>query len=247
MNPHALEVLEYTSALEAVAARCGSEQGRQALLARRPGTDVQPLRHELARVAESRAAHELHPTWVPPLPPDARSAIRSLGLEGAVLAASDLLVLLRLVEASGTLARELPGLLAPEAPPGGLSALQARLLDDEPEAARLRGIVDDDGVIRDDASPELRKIRRHVQAARNRIVRRLEGFVASLPDRVRVPDASVSVRDGRYVIQIRREGKSEVGGVIHGESATGATLFVEPPLALQLMNEILELEREEDR
>ncbi|CAN5778854.1 hypothetical protein BH23GEM11_BH23GEM11_03450 [soil metagenome] len=247
MNRHALEVLEYAAAVEAVAARCGSEQAREALRARTPGTDVDRLRQELARVAETAAVHVSCPTWAPPLPPEARAALRSLGMEGAVLSASDLLVLLRLVEAAGTLARELPDLLAPDAPPGGLSALGGRLLDDEPTATRLRSIVDDDGLIRDDASPDLRKIRRGIQSARNRIVRRLEGFVSSLPDRVRVPDASVSVRDGRYVIQIRREGKSEVGGVIHGESATGATLFVEPPLALQLMNEILELERAEDR
>jgi DNA mismatch repair protein MutS2 len=247
VNRHALEVLEYAAALEAVALRCGSEQAREALRARTPGTDVGPLRDELARVAETVAVHGSHPTWAPPLPPDARAALRSLGLEGSVLSAADLLVLLRLFEASGRLARELPDLLADDPPVRGLSTLRMRLLDDEPEAARLRGIVDDDGVIRDDASPELRRIRRQIQSARNRIVRRLEGFVASLPDRVRVPDASVSVRDGRYVIQIRREGKSEVGGVIHGESATGATLFVEPPLALELMNEILELERAEDR
>jgi DNA mismatch repair protein MutS2 len=247
VNRHALEVLEYAAALEAVAARCGSEQARESLRARTPGTDVGALRDELARVAETVAVHGADPAWAPPLPPDARSALRSLGLDGAVLTAADLLVLLRLLEASGRLARELPDLLADDAPARGLSTFRKRLLDDESGAGRLRGIVDDDGAIRDDASPELRRIRRQIQSARNRIVRRLEGFVASLPERIRVPDASVSVRDGRYVIQVRREGKSEVGGVIHGESATGGTLFVEPPLALELMNEILELERAEDR
>ena len=247
MNPHALEVLDFHAALQAVAARCGSELGRAALLARVPGTDVPALRGELSRVTEALLLHRTHPDWVPPSPPDARRSLRTLALEGAVLTSPDLLILLRLLEASGTLARVLPPLLEAGAPETGLAALGSRVLDDEPTTTYLAGIVDEDGVIRDGASPALRQVRRRIQVARTRIVRRLEAFVASLPDRVRVPDASVSVRDGRYVIQVRREGKSEVGGVIHGESASGATLFVEPPLALQLMNEIHALEREEDR
>lgn len=247
MNPHALEVLDFHAALQAVAARCGSVLGRAALLAREPGTDVPALRAELARVAEAVLLHRTHPDWSPPPPPDARRPLRTLALEGAVLTSPDLLVLLRLLEASGALARELPALLGAEAPDTGLAALGSRAVDDEPATTYLAGIVDEDGSVLDGASPALRQLRRRIQVARNRIVRRLESFVAALPERVRVPDASVSVRDGRYVIQVRREGKSEVGGVIHGESASGATLFVEPPLALQLMNEIQALEREEER
>jgi DNA mismatch repair protein MutS2 len=247
VNSHALEVLDFHAALEAVAARCGSELGRAALLGRAPGTDVPALRRELERVAEATTLHLDHPEWAPPPPPDARRPLRVLGLEGAVLSSLDLLVLLRLLDASGTLARELRALLGDVATDTGLALLAARLVEDEAAARVLRGIVDDDGVVRDGASSTLRQLRRRIQSARTRIVRRLEALAASLPDRVRVPDASVAVRDGRYVIQIRREGRSEVGGVIHGESATGATLFVEPPLSLQLMNEIQALEREEDR
>src|SRR5690606_25409510 len=73
----------------------------------------------------------------------------------------------------------------------------------------------------------------------------LERYVATLPERFAVEDASVTVRDGRYVIPLRREGKGHVGGVIHDESATGATLFVEPPVATAAMNDLRDLEREE--
>src|SRR5690606_26967255 len=76
---------------------------------------------------------------------------------------------------------------------------------------------------------------------------RLERYVASLPERVRVADASVTVREGRYVIPVRREGRSEVGGIVHDKSASGNTLFVDPPIAIELMNRLRELELAEAR
>jgi DNA mismatch repair protein MutS2 len=107
--------------------------------------------------------------------------------------------------------------------------------------------VDDEGVVRDSASPELASIRRALRDTRGNIVRKLEKVLAGLPDRFRVDDASVSIRGDRYVIPVRREGKAPVGGIVHGESATGATLFIEPPLAIELTNELHELERKEAR
>ena len=60
-------------------------------------------------------------------------------------------------------------------------------------------------------------------------------------------DASVGIRDGRYVVPVRQEGKRDVGGIVHDESQTGGTLFVEPPMAIELTNELRGLEREETR
>ena len=56
---------------------------------------------------------------------------------------------------------------------------------------------------------------------------------------------AVTLRDGRYVIPVRREGRGSVGGIVHGASASGATLFVEPPAAVEFGNRIRELEAEE--
>ncbi len=253
MNRHALDVLEFDLVLRAVAARAGSELGREALLSRSPQADLAAVTTELERVAEARAHLEQHPEWAPPLPPDARRALRVLEMEGGVLEAEDLLVALRLLQASAGLRRALdeapaedatdPGAASPA--PRHLTAMGAELTAWPEEEARLERTVDDEGRIRDRASPELRSIRTKLRAARSRIVSRLEAYLRTLSDRIRVPDASVTVRDGRFVIPIRREGKSEVGGIIHGESGSGATLFVEPPLALRLMSELSELERDE--
>ncbi len=107
--------------------------------------------------------------------------------------------------------------------------------------------MDRDGTVLDSASRELGRIRARLRQLHGKVVQALEKLLRTLPDRIVVPDASVTIRDGRYVIPIRREGRGEVGGVVLDESATGATLFVEPPVALELMGELRELQREEAR
>ena len=69
--------------------------------------------------------------------------------------------------------------------------------------------------------------------------------MAQLEPHQRVPDMSVTMRNGRYVIPVRREGRAAIGGIVHDESATRGTLFVEPPAAVEFGNRIRELEAEE--
>ena len=69
--------------------------------------------------------------------------------------------------------------------------------------------------------------------------------MAKLESHQQVPDMSVTVRNGRYVIPIRREARGSVGGIVHDTSGSGATLFVEPPAAVEEGNRIRELEIEE--
>jgi DNA mismatch repair protein MutS2 len=86
-----------------------------------------------------------------------------------------------------------------------------------------------------------------MRGAQGEIVRMLEKIVARLESRFQVPDMSVTVRNGRFVIPIRREGRTVVGGIVHDTSSTGGTLFVEPPAAVEAGNRIRELEAEELR
>jgi DNA mismatch repair protein MutS2 len=256
MNHHALDVLEFGDVVARVAARAGSDLGRAAVLALTPVAELGAVRRELERVGETMAFLERSPEWSPPLVPDARAPLRGLEIEGGVLDPAGLRLLALLLVASRLVHEALnPGVPrdASDAPDTGadtpqphLANLRARLFVRRALEDTLQGIVDDEGQIRDGASPALRSIRTRLRASRSRIVKRLEAYLSTLPDRIRVPDASVSIREGRYVISIRREGRSEVGGIIHGESGTGATLFVEPPLALRLMSELHDLERDEE-
>ncbi|MGH7444805.1 MAG: endonuclease MutS2, partial [Longimicrobiales bacterium] len=182
--------------------------------------------------------------WVITSLPDVRAPLRQLAVDGSVwdgVALRDTGVLL----GSARVTRRAVLQHADHFPL--LAEIAQPLLHIEAEEERIRLAIDDAGDVRDGASRDLGRLRREIRAARSRIVERLEQFVSTLPARFQVPDASISIRDGRYVVPIRREGRVEVGGLVHDESATGGTLFVEPPLALELMNRLRELEIAEAR
>ncbi len=262
MNRHALEVLEFERVLETIAERAATAMGRERVLALRPAVKAGPMRDELARVAEAHQLLQSNPNWSPPKFPNARTALDALQVEGGVLDPADVLLFRDLLGSSRQLSDQLIGLgehartrdsdgllSASTAAPhlSHIAALRARLPVRKNIHNRLSALVDEEGAIRDDASASLRGIRRRLRSVRGTIVRRLETYMLTLPAAHRVEGASVSVREGRLVIPIRREGKAKVGGIIRGESGTGATLFVEPPLAIRLMNEVDGLERDEAR
>lgn len=246
MNPHALNVLEYREALELVARHASSQLGAQAVRELEPSADLGWIAPELERVDEMRALLGGDSGWSLPPVPDVREAVRRLRVEGSVLEAAQLRDVATLLASSRTTRR---AVLADggEARFPLLAMLAGGLLQAEKDEAQIARAIDEAGAVRDDASPALYRLRRELRTVRSRLVERLAAYMGTLPDHLRVADASVTVRDGRYVIPVRREGRGEVGGIVHDESATGATLFVEPPLAIEAMNRLRELEAEEAR
>jgi DNA mismatch repair protein MutS2 len=244
MNRHALEVLQYPQTLDLVAGHASSPLGADRVRALEPSDARAWIETELDRVDELMRTIRRGPGWSMPRIPDCRPALRRLAAQGSVLDAPELRDLADLCDSAGT-ARTLLRANAERMPT--IAAIDARLHPLEPVVRQIRHAVDEDGTVRDNASKDLARIRREMRGARNRIVDKLEQYVASLPARFRVADASVTLREGRYVIPVRREGRGEVGGLVHDESATGQTLFVEPPVAIELMNRLRELEIAESR
>ncbi len=241
---HALEVLEFRRVLGRVAERASCDLARERVLALAPGRDADAIRRELRRVGATMRFAEEKPGWGLPTIPDARTALRHLAVEGAVLEPVQLHALGTLLQSSRLVAGEMDGRQ------GGyeeLGTVRTLLVQDRSAEEALARSVDAEGSVLDTASKELKRIRGRLRGAHARIVRHLESYLRSLPERFVVPDASVTIREGRYVIPIRREGRGEVGGIVHDESHTGATLFVEPPVGMELMNQLRDLEREEAR
>ncbi len=147
----------------------------------------------------------------------------------------------------GTARRTRTELLAREDTAPRLARLAESLVSDRELEEQLGRSFDETGEVADGASRALKGLRRTLRDRRAALVERLERYARDLPGHVRVPDASVTVRGGRYCIPIRREGRSGIGGIVHDESASRQTLFVEPPLAIEPMNEIREAELEEAR
>jgi DNA mismatch repair protein MutS2 len=244
MNRHALRVLQLDAALDAVAGRASSALGGAAVRALEPRTDREWIDRELGRVDAMMVFLTRTDGWAVPAIPDLRSELKRLAKPGSVWEPRTLMDGARLIRSSAAarsvLSRHVEAL--PQ-----LRPLLERLVRLDDRADAIDRAIDDAGDVRDHASPALARIRRELRSLRSTIVERLERYIASLPESIRVPDASVTVREGRYVVPVRREGRGQVGGIVHDESATGSTLFVEPPLALDLMNRVRELELAEAR
>ena len=244
MSQRSLQVLEFDRVLEYAAGFASTGPGREAIRVLRPATDPAEVRARLAAVAETARFLEPRGDWVFPFVPGARVTVGRLAVHGSVLSPEEMARLGALLVAGHTLQRAL--VEGAEGLPA-LRTLQARLLSRPRLQAAIQRSVDPEGSVLDGASSELRRIRNRLRGAHNRVVRHLEHLLSGIDERYRVPEASVSIREGRYVIPVRREGKRAVGGYVHDESSTGATVFLEPPSAIEEMNRVRELERAEVR
>src|SRR2546430_13064994 len=112
---------------------------------------------------------------------------------------------------------------------------------------RLRQSLDPEGNVLDGASRDLARARQAVREARERLVRRLAAILGGLDAGDRAPDAGVTLRGGRYVIPIKSTARARVGGIVHDESATRATVFVEPAEVIELGTELRAAEAAEQR
>ncbi len=243
MNRHALEVLQYPEALQLVAGFASSPMGAEAVRALEPSDASGWIAEELERVEQMGVLVQRTADWSMPDLPDCRQPLRRLATPGGVLEPLALRDLARLMAA----AHNTRAVLRSRTDVPLITQIAERLGDLEDAEEQVRHAIDDAGDVRDHASRELARLRREIKGSRGRVVQRLEQYMASLPSRVQVADASVTQREGRYVIPIRREGRGNVGGLVHDESATGQTLFVEPPIAIELMNQLRELEIAEAR
>ena len=246
VNTHALAVLEFERALALVAERAASPLGAARITALKPRTDRDWLEREHARIAAMRAL-QLHETgWTPHVIPDLQAPLVRLRLEGTVWSGPELLQGATLLSSSRKTADALADARRPTAARAMLGHLAAALVRAPKEEDAIERIIADDGSVKDDASPALRRIRRELRGAEADLIRLLERVVSGLPEHQRVLDASVTMRNGRFVIPVRRDARGTVGGIVHDTSGSGATLFVEPPAAIEFGNRIRELEAAEE-
>jgi len=103
------------------------------------------------------------------------------------------------------------------------------------------------GEVADGASPRLADLRRRLQAAREQVRERLEKLIRSPAQQKYLQEALITIREGRYVVPVKTEYKNQVPGLVHDQSASGATLFVEPLTVVEANNEIRRLEAAEKK
>jgi DNA mismatch repair protein MutS2 len=239
----ALETIEFAEVLELVAAHAVGLLGAARVRGRRPGDDVGWIAGELARVGEVAALFRRGDALIVQPIPDVNRALGRLRIEGSVLEGAELAALQRVLVAARLIQADLRR-VAESAP---LASELARPLPDKRLERRLEQSLDPEGTLLDTASPGLAAARRDVHAARQRLIRKLESLLRGLDANTAPGDASVTVRGGRYVIPVRRDSRSRPGGIVHDESGSAGTLFIEPAEAIELGNALREAEVGEER
>ena len=238
-----LDAIELEPVLDVVAGYAAGPLGAQRVRSRRPTLALEWIRRELARVGEVAALFRRGDGLLSEPVPDVSLALSRLRIEGSVLEGQDLLAMLRVLGS----ARRVHGDLRRVQENAPLAAELAHELPDKRIERRLEQSLDADGSLLDTASPALAAARREVQHARQRLLRRLDALLRGLDSTTAASDASVTVRGGRYVIPVRRDSRSRPAGIVHDESGSAGTLFVEPTEAIELGNALREAEVEEER
>jgi len=236
-----LDQLEFAAALDAVARRAVSSLGAARVRQRRPQADPAWVAGELAAVEELARALEDQAPFRPEPVADLGATLAALAVPGAVLEGPQLVELGAALGAMRLVAQRLAALedRAPRA-----AALRVEPPPPELEQAILAAL-DPDGQVRDQASSELARARSRVRQTRARLVRVLEEALAEWDPEAAASGAAVTIREGRYVIPVRRGVR--VAGIVLGASSSGATLFVEPEVAVPLGNALQEYQADEAR
>jgi len=239
----ALETLEFGAVLDVVAGFAAGPLGAARVRARRPSAAEAWITDELAVVGEVAALFRRGEKLLAEPVPEVDRPLAHLRVEGAVLEPRELSAIGKLLGAARLVQAELRR-VAEECP---RAATLACSLPDKRVDQRLLESVDDEGELLDTASPALAAARQAVQQARARLVKRLEGVLRGLESQTSVPDAGVTVRNGRYVIPVRRDSRSRPSGIVHDESSSAGTLFIEPAEVVELGNALREAEAEAER
>lgn len=126
-----------------------------------------------------------------------------------------------------------------------LGAYVEQIVPLTPLEQAIKQCIDDHGYVLDQASGTLRTVRAQIRTFETTIRTKLEQFTRS--SRSMLSDALVTIRNDRYVIPVKQEYRSSFGGIVHDQSASGATLFIEPGVIVSLNNQLTEAKSREKR
>ena len=221
-----------------------SRLGQDRLGRMRPSSELGWVGAELARVGEMQEAFRFDDAVPFESVLDVREVVRRIAPEDASAPPDDLLAL-RLVLATTRRLRSY--FTQREAKYPRLAERVRRIAALKELEDRIAQVVDDEGRVRDDASPELLRLRRLLVQRQGQLRETLLRALRDAASQGYATEEQPTIRSGRMVILIRAEAKRKVQGFVHDVSASGQTVYIEPAASLDLNNEIRELESEERR
>ncbi len=244
MNPKVLHTLEYTKIIDRLASLATSEPGRMLCKALVPMTDLSAIEEAQTQTADALGRLFAKGATSFGGNRDLGRTYRTLEA-GGTLSAGELLHIAAQLENTariktyGKSGRE-------DAPRDSLSDLFDRLEPLTNLVNEINRCLPAEDEVADDASPALKKIRRQIALTNDRIHTQLNALVNGSA-RTYLQDAVVTLRGDRYCIPVKAEYKGQVPGLVHDQSASGSTYFIEPAAVVNLNNELKELALQEEK
>ena len=241
--------LEWPRLREHIAGHAASPLGRAWVLALEPCADAGWIDAQQQRTAEVRdfltggGSFDFHGLF------DPADLLDQARIEGTALEGTQINALLALIERLAGWRALLKSDAGRNRNWPGIAALSAPLAEHDfvPLLESLRGKVEPDGSLSDDASHELRRIRRAMERQHRAIEESLRKSLRALASEGSTQEDLITVRGERFVIPVKAEFRRKVPGVIHGTSSSGQTVFVEPLETIEQNNELQRLLDEEQR
>lgn len=243
MDEHYLSILEYFKIIRQLVDHTSFSASREQALTLRPSAEEGVVRRRLEETTEAKALLAEHSGITIGGAHDVRPAVEHAALD-ATLQPEDLLDIHSTL-VSGRNLRKL--LLRMEDDYPLLADIASRITPLSHIVEEIERCLDEEGHVLDSASAELARIRRESAVARERLVSRLQEIVHSSQNAPFLQDTIVTERNGRYVIPLKVEHKGRIPGIVHDQSASGATLFIEPLATVELNNRWHELQLAEKR
>ena len=244
MNSKVLKTLEYEKIIEQLVNCAGSLLGKELCKNLVPSSDIEEIRtmqHEtslaLARIYQKGS---LSFSGVR----DIRGSLKRLEV-GSILSTQELLHISKMLDVCSR-AKSYDRKDNDETEPDALDVMFQSLQPLAPLAGEIRRCILSEDEISDDASPTLKSIRRSIGQMNDKVHAQLTSMVNGSA-RTYLQDAVITMRNGRYCLPVKAEYRGQVQGMIHDQSSTGSTLFIEPMAVLKLNNELHELELREEK
>lgn len=242
MNEKVLRVLEYHKIIDQLEAQASSVPGKERCRNLLPQTDLEMIQeaqthtsHGLSRLFKKGRIYFSGNTKL-------KGLLRSLEI-GSVLSSSELLKIADSLECANRI-KTYGRPERAEEPEDSLSPFFHALSPLTPVLSEIRRCIISEEEISDDASVTLKHIRRSMALTKDKIHSQLTSMVSGAY-RTMLQDPVVTMRNNRYCIPVKSEYKNQVGGLVHDQSSTGSTFFIEPAAVVALNNELKELEIKE--
>lgn len=237
MNDKSIKILEYNKIIEMLRMRAASEMTKQVISELKPLKDIYEIRHLLQQTTE--AVKVIVIKGNPPMNAfyDIAPALMRARKGGSLTMQQLLHISYNMRTArtmSAFLEKDITDIPALEA------VREVIAVNRDLENEIIRCILSEDEMA-DNASPELRSIRRSIIRQNEAIKAKINHMTNSAENKTLLQDSIVTMRDGRYVIPVKQEYKSKFPGIVHDQSSTGATLFIEPQVIVNMNNELKQL------